>query len=742
MRLPSIKVTGLLLAALALAAGLVTLALVGPPRPDAPLVTPKRLALLVGCTKYQHPDITELYGPANDVALFADLLRSQFSFVDAEITQLAGWPDDGRKRPTYANIVRGFESLIERAGDETQVVVLMAGHGVQVPIPETQLDPLDPKNPEPDGMDEVFLPADVRSFGRDGLENAIRDDQFGVWLDRLRDKGAAVWIVFDCCHAGDMMRGDPEQRVERPRFIDPGVLGVTRDQAERAQTRAKEAVAKQGLPAGTAHGPVQMPAGSVTKKGSVVAFYAAQAFEKAPELPCPEDAPRTPKNYFGLMSYTLASVLRQSESSLTYHELARALVARYDAERGQRGPTPGFDGDLHARVLSGGQGSDRSPLLLEPSEGKWYVSGGLLHGLTVGSVLAVHHSHQPMHTAIGHVRVVSATIDRVEVTPCASPDGKAAVGTDRLPYPSPCRLVARDLGDMRLKLFVHAADEAGPRKIEEALAAIDPEYRELFTLVKEEATADWVLWVERDEAKLRSGAGMALLAGSPSQRDFARYTLADEPASLSRQLAHDFQAIFTWRNLWRIAGAVQPAGGKSGLAVEVHRLKEVDGKQVPDTPLPAGATLRPPPGGTLVELSLDNQGTQHLWVTVLALGPDMSIHVVRSLALEAGKRFALKGKIENNPAGKEGLVVLAVPQELQRTEPNYRFLQQDGLNPEARGPVARSGVGAPRTPFGELLQAAALGKGRRSHEVSAPSNPLVYTWSWTTLPARRCFPVR
>src|SRR5947207_636017 len=85
MRLLSIKAIGTLLAALALGTGLLVISL---PRPDAPQVTPKRLALLVGCTKYQHPDITELYGPANDVALFADLLRSQFGFGGDEITQL------------------------------------------------------------------------------------------------------------------------------------------------------------------------------------------------------------------------------------------------------------------------------------------------------------------------------------------------------------------------------------------------------------------------------------------------------------------------------------------------------------------------------------------------------------------------------------------------------------------------------------------------------------------------------
>src|SRR5437588_613294 len=92
----------------------------------------------------------------------------------------------------------GRSARARRAGAGTQVVILMSGHGVQVPIPESQTDPLDPKNPEPDGKDEVFLPADVKSFTRAGLENAILDNQFDDWLTRLRARGAAVWILFDC----------------------------------------------------------------------------------------------------------------------------------------------------------------------------------------------------------------------------------------------------------------------------------------------------------------------------------------------------------------------------------------------------------------------------------------------------------------------------------------------------------------------------------------------------------------
>src|SRR5207248_10755957 len=139
----------------------------------------------------------------------------------------------------------------------------------------------------PDGMDEVFLPGDAETFTRDGLVNAIRDDQFGEWLERLRDKGAAVWIIFDCCHAGDMVRA-AEQPVERPRRVAPAALGITDKQIEHAVKRAAEAVKAQNkgeLARNVAamHNPLQTTP-SKNPKGSMVAFYAAQPFEVTYEV--------------------------------------------------------------------------------------------------------------------------------------------------------------------------------------------------------------------------------------------------------------------------------------------------------------------------------------------------------------------------------------------------------------------------------------------------------------------------
>ena len=147
-------------------------------------------------------------GPANDIPMYWELLTNPdrgFNFAPHDIHALVGWPDNPDDRPTRDNIERAFETLIARAAAGTQVFVVLSGHGVQIPLMDTQ-NPLDPENPEPDGMDEVFLPADVGHWGPKGLAGAIRDDQIGAWLDALRQKGADVWIIFDCCHSGSMSR--------------------------------------------------------------------------------------------------------------------------------------------------------------------------------------------------------------------------------------------------------------------------------------------------------------------------------------------------------------------------------------------------------------------------------------------------------------------------------------------------------------------------------------------------------
>jgi hypothetical protein len=188
-------------------------------------------ALLVGVTKYDHLTRDHhLAGPANDVRLMRRLLQKQFRFPPANIVTLTEEQSTQTRRPTRANIEREFHQLAEQVREGDQVVILLPGHGGRQP----EQVPPDPEDPEPDGIDEIFLPADVSSWRGfpERVPNAIVDNEIGIWLRAITAKRAYVWAIFDCCHSGTMTRGS-----EVVRELPPGML-VPREELEKARQRA------------------------------------------------------------------------------------------------------------------------------------------------------------------------------------------------------------------------------------------------------------------------------------------------------------------------------------------------------------------------------------------------------------------------------------------------------------------------------------------------------------------------
>ena len=121
----------------------------GEPRKD-------RHALLVGVTFYENlPRGKHLEGPANDVLAVRKLLIDKFQFHPEQIVILSEQEGQQRGRdfyPTRANIERGFQRLAQTARPGDQVMIHMGGHGSQQP------EDKDAPAPEPDGLDEIFLP--------------------------------------------------------------------------------------------------------------------------------------------------------------------------------------------------------------------------------------------------------------------------------------------------------------------------------------------------------------------------------------------------------------------------------------------------------------------------------------------------------------------------------------------------------------------------------------------------------
>lgn len=135
----------------------------------APAASAERYVLLVGGGKY--PALKPAYqlaGPPNDVRLAKDALEGDpFRIRTERITVLTDWQADKNLQPTRANIEREFARL---ATVVQKVFILLGDHGSQQPADD------DPADFEPDGLDEIFLPADVQGWnGSKGSIPAIAE---------------------------------------------------------------------------------------------------------------------------------------------------------------------------------------------------------------------------------------------------------------------------------------------------------------------------------------------------------------------------------------------------------------------------------------------------------------------------------------------------------------------------------------------------------------------------------------
>ncbi len=718
---------------------------------------PEKLALLIGCTEYPHcTRIPELWGPANDVELYVRVLTDPargFGVAAEDVVRLVDWPEDPRGRPTQENIAAAMERLIERAAEGTQVFILFSGHGVQVPVPEGR-DLFDPSNPEPDGMDEVFLPADVSGWGPGGLDRAVTDDQISAWLDRLREKGADVWVVFDCCHSGQMNRGEAD--LERSRAVATRDLGVPESLLESAAERARRAAAKRG---GTAGAPVREKSpfavnSGAPGRGKLAVFFAAQNWEETPELPRPNDAPRTRENYYGLLSYVLLGCLQEVERPISYRDLGRRIVARYRAERGARGPTPSLAGDLDREVL--GMRTWRAGKITLRRDGRRLtVSSGALAGLGPGSVLAVRSPrgvNRDPERVLGHVQVLRVQTFSAEVEPCAF-GGRPAVDAEQLPSLGRCEVVDYRVGDLQLTLAVATPpsdatkeETAAAGAIRAALEGLSPEFRARLAVLSSghEAEAEWVLHalsprraerrfglkLDRISAVLLPGGGRGATTHAAHGTRRRHYDVESADA-LADELERDLAKVFTWQALWKLAAQ---SGGEAsdslGLVLEVMALEKLEG---PARPLTETA-IEP---GQILEYRIRNDGPQDLWIGAFYLDADFGIdwYTADAPSLRAGKALPpIPVRITGDPAGVEGIVVLALPMAVHREQPPLGHLAQPAWR--AAPAVTRGDAGPGGAAFESLMEIAGLGrKARGAAAGSTPGPPAVVARSWTVLPA-------
>jgi hypothetical protein len=585
---------------------------------------------------------------------------------------------DPAMRPTQANIRREFVRLAQLARTGDQIVILMAGHGSQQPADA------DASDYEPDGFDEIFLPEDIGMWdGKVGrVRNAIVDDDIRQWVADIRKTGAFVWLIFDACHSGTMTRGvEVSRQIPMSELVPADVLS-----AQAAGVRGTNPDSDLlGLP---------------DSAGDVAALYAAHMAETTPEKPLPN--PDSPVH--GLFTYTIADILSQSSSALTYRELALRVLGQYRSVP-RYSPTPLFEGGgLDREVLGQRTWPERPQLLLgaRVAPGSWSLAAGSVHGLTIGSVLEVFPPAGALNadTRIGHLRVTSVAPGSARVEPTAY-DGVAAPAAARLAAGSRARIRYYEFGNLRLRVAYRGGKP--PPAIARTLSTLTAATNGLAEHVPT-APADWWLQVVGRRVVLSPGDGVQ--SGTTHELILGD---VDDP-KISERIATDVRRIGRVRNLVRLASA--PG---AGLRLDLRVLRYPTATSADGRPLlatPGDYVLR---AGEFAEFRVRNTGDRPIDVTVLHVDAAFGIQPLYPLRdrevdnqLKAGEERVIgRFAVTDDPLGWESAVVIAV--ESSGARQNFSMLAQDSI--ELRRGAERE---AASSPLGRLLEQALHGSGERT----------------------------
>ena len=663
-------------------------------------------ALLVACTDYPNlPQKNWLIGPKNDAGLVRDYLLSNVpapvKFPPENVTLLADGVDGAAGSPTHAEITAALADLAGKVERDDFVYLHLSGHGAQQPQAKA--------GNETDGLDEIFLPKDIDKWvNRDkGVPNALMDDEIGAALDAIRDKGAFIWAVFDCCHSGTATRGAEADESERK--VEATELGIPQADMESAQAGSR-AIDDEGQ---------RVPAFNLTPtgaepitKGKMVAFYAAQTIETTPEMPLPKGTPDAER--FGLFTFTIFSKLAENPD-VTYRQLGQAVLQQYSADS-RTHPTPLFEGELDARVF-GTEKTDaimQWPIVIKNDAAT--VGGGLLHRLTPGTKLAILPSAlSQISDAVGYLEVQSAKNLESRVKPVEF-DGKPALKFAELPANAYAR-VAELAVDYRLAVARPSASEGLDAEValvnsvlDELLASPDKKFN--IALVDAGQSADIRLAVLRENAIAADATDQPALwflpaSGDVTLRDGSRPPLviihADDRAKLATAVNDNLTTIFRATSLSRLAAASDYRPEE--VSVEFLIKRQPSGET---EPLQAASVPRVSPGDE-VHVLAKNQSTKLVDINVLYVGSDYSITHIVAERLVAGATLE-EGLLAFTDAsfGMERMIAVLTEAPAQSEMEDLSFLAQGGV------PQHRRGVGDGQPGFSDMLRDIGMAPSTRS----------------------------
>ncbi|MCU7551966.1 caspase family protein [Chitinophagaceae bacterium LB-8] len=270
---------------------------------------------------------------------------------------------------TPPGITRALMALIQKAKAGDIAVIHFSTHGEQVE---------DDNGDETDGLDETIVtyhaikPELSRDFTKEQAAY-FRDDQFGVLIDKLRDKVGSngdIVVFMDLCHSGSGTRGLAKVRGNEPPFVSVGF------DAHRFAAKDASGVFMENISTGTKQ----------EGWGTYVVFSAARASEASFEVT--DDA----NQGMGALTYAICKAFENLDAGITYRSLFSKVQAIVQAKR--PGQYPVLEGNGIDRKLFGGKFVQQKPFVeIEKIKGtELTLKSGKLVGLDSGAKVTVYPS--------------------------------------------------------------------------------------------------------------------------------------------------------------------------------------------------------------------------------------------------------------------------------------------------------------------------------------------------------------
>jgi hypothetical protein len=654
-------------------------------------------ALIVAASDY--PNLDQKYwlkGPKNDEALIRDYLLNSAPVKFAPQNVVALGTGDGLQLGTHQAILDNMARIAETAKPGDFVYLHFSGHGTQQPaIDDTT---------EPDGRDEVFLPADTRMAPPDNPKfypNALTDDEMSGALKAIRKTGAFVWIVFDSCFSGTMTRGAPGDVLAMDRKIDPADLGIP--DSAFAQPAALDVAqsSDRAIPMAAASAD-----GDDADLGGMVAFFAATS-EPTQEhgFPVTQADGSTADVPYGIFTYSIFSSLAKNPGQ-TYRQLAQSVLADYASQNLLR-PTPMFEGKLDAPVFGSADAAaaEQWPIALASDNTTMTISAGQLHGLAAGTKLLLLPSPSAADDqALGVMEVKSATELRSTLA-VSSDDTHPAIAAAAVPKGAYVRLaqVSYPFELTVSKPDPTSTDPAQAAAVSAALDAIlaDTQAQLRLRVVDPGQPADVRLAVLSDDqvAKLSPAAMVQKTAYDPTPKLWLLPTSGEvslEPtkaapslpmptsavlhdASFDKALESNLVTIFRATGLSRLsqASTFKPKDFTLSFGLQQAGSDQIAAVDPTSTPIVRA--------GDRLHVELTNASGKPLDFNVLYVDHDYGITLLCQARLAPGDHlFQPMADISDTDAGTERIV--AVLNEAGKDLTDLSFLTQPGLPTRTRGP--------------------------------------------------------